>query len=102
MKYELVLREKALDELHEAYFWYEDKQKGLGERFLKTANDFLKVIQKNPHSFKTTYRIFREVWLRKFPFLIVYFKDEKKNKIVIVSVFHTSRNPKSKLRQIRR
>jgi plasmid stabilization system protein ParE len=99
MNYKLILREKALSEIEEAFNWYEAQQTGLGEKFLEAILHYAKVILKNPNSFKTTYKNFKEIPVKKFPYLIVYFIDERKNKIIILSVFHTSRNPKRKFRK---
>ncbi|MEP7170157.1 MAG: type II toxin-antitoxin system RelE/ParE family toxin [Bacteroidota bacterium] len=99
MNYRLVLREKALTEIEEGYNWYETQQTGLGEKFLDAILSYAKVILKNPGSFKTTYKNFKEIPIKKFPYLIVYFIDERKNMIVIISVFHTSRNPQRKFRK---
>ncbi|HKR06805.1 MAG TPA: type II toxin-antitoxin system RelE/ParE family toxin [Bacteroidia bacterium] len=99
MGYRMILSEKALLEMKDAYSWYEGQQKGLGEIFLEAFIDYAKTILKNPNSFRTTYKKFREVPLKNFPYLVIYFVDETKNNIVIISVFHTSRHPKKKFRK---
>ncbi|SRR5258705_8336558 len=99
MKYRLILRERAIIEINDAYDWYEDKKEGLGELFLEEFKEYAITIFKNPASFRTTYKKFREVPIKNFPFIIVYFIDDRKNKIIIISVFHTSRNPKKKFRK---
>src|SRR6266513_2135945 len=96
MKYNLIVRDKAIAELENAYQWYERQRKGLGEIFLDTVRKCNREISEHPGTFKVTYRKFREAWLKKFPFVVVYFIDEAGRRIVIVSVFHTSRNPKEK------
>jgi hypothetical protein len=98
MNYTLIFRDKAVKELSDAYKWYETEQQGLGEFFLKTVNEYTEAILKNPEAFKITYKNFRELWIKKFPYLVVYYIDGRKNKIVIISIFHTSRNPKKKFR----
>ncbi|MBI2966516.1 MAG: hypothetical protein HYY40_01715 [Bacteroidetes bacterium] len=46
---------------------------------------------------QTKYKNFREALLKRFPYLIVY--EIVKDKTVIHSFFHTSRNPKKKYKQ---
>ncbi len=72
---------------------------GLGERFLKSVKQNIDLILNNPNTFKTTYKNFKEIYLKEFPFVIVYFIDETNAKIVIISVFHCSRNPKKKFKK---
>ena len=94
MKYSLVIRDKAFSELEDAYSWYEQQQKGLGELFLSEFKEYSKIIQSSPESFEKKYKDFRELLLKTFPYFIVYQID--KNTVVVFSVFHTSRNPKRK------
>ncbi|MBI3503107.1 MAG: type II toxin-antitoxin system RelE/ParE family toxin [Bacteroidetes bacterium] len=95
--YHLFITEKAEDEYSNAYWYYEEKQIGLGVSFENEADQLLKTIKKNPFLFQRKYKKFREVLLNRFPFLIVY--EIVKDKIVIHSFFHTSRNPKKKYKQ---
>jgi len=36
MKYSLILRDKAVEEIKEAYKWYDEQLNGLGDRFLNS------------------------------------------------------------------
>ncbi len=101
MKYELVLLGRASDEIEEAYNWYENQATGLGEKFLELLTEYKSSISQHPLQNKVTYKKFREAYLRKFPFLIVYFVDETNKTIVIFSVFHCSRNPEVKYKKNR-
>ena len=96
MPFQLILRDRAVDEIQNAYSWYEMHVQGLGDRFLNTIQNYLAKIQENPNYFKKTYKEFHEVYIRKFPFVIIYYFDKKNRKIVIISVFHASRNPENK------
>lgn len=96
MAYKIVLLERAEIEIKDAYDWYEKQSKGLGDRFLKVLNQYKSAILVNPKLFKCTFKNFREVFLQTFPFLLVYHIDEINKEIIIVSVFHSSRNPKEK------
>jgi plasmid stabilization system protein ParE len=96
MKYKFVFLQRASDEVIEIYRWYEEQQKGLGLNFLNVLEKYKTGIANNPEQFKKTYKHFREVFIHTFPFMIVYYIKKKEKEIIIVSVFHTSRNPKKK------
>lgn len=98
MKYKLVVRDRAVEEMQVAYNWYENEVAGIGDKFISVVNDYKNFILNNPLQFKRTYQNFREVYIQKYPFVIVYFIDKPKRTIVIFSVFHTSRNPKRKFK----
>jgi hypothetical protein len=99
MEYALLLKDKAVAEIKLAYDWYEEQMDGLGERFLNIVKQNSELILSNPNRFKTTYKNFKEIYLREFPFVIIYFIDQTNAKIVIISVFHCSRNPKLKFKK---
>lgn len=41
IRYNLIIKEEARTEISDAYFWYEEKQNKLGERFLNKLDDCL-------------------------------------------------------------
>jgi plasmid stabilization system protein ParE len=88
---------KANSELAEAVKWYDEKQPGLGEEFEQEVFRKIDLILSNPLHYPQK-RKFREAKIDVFPYLLVYKIIERKNMIVIVSVFHTSRHPKRKHR----
>ncbi len=99
MSYSLVFNAHAEDEFIAAYKWYEEQQKGLGERFqLETEKQLQKIIS-NPLAYHFSKGNFRESSLVHFPFTIVFVLKENKKIIYISSIFHTSRNPKGKYRK---
>lgn len=99
MKYSLILRDKAVEEIKEAYKWYDEQLNGLGDRFLNSIEKNTDLILNNPIIFKTTYKSFKEVFIKEFPFVIVYYIDKINLNIVIISVFHCSRSPKKKYKK---
>ena len=95
--YHLLITEKAEVEYFTAYWYYEERQSGLGDSFEGEAEHSLKTIKRNPFLYQRKYKKFREALLRRFPFFIVY--EIIDDKIIIHSFFHTSRNPKMKYKQ---
>lgn len=90
--YNIVFREESLLELQDAYDWYESKQLGLGDDFISTLNHYIKLIETNPKSYQVFYKNKRVVFLKKFPYQVIYSIHQKD--VVILSVFHSKRNPK--------
>jgi plasmid stabilization system protein ParE len=99
MKYSFDLRQEAVMELLNSVIWYEEQQEGLGKRFRKAFQAKLEQICKAPHLYKKGYKDFHEALTDTFPFLVVYYIDETLQKVIVISVFHTSRNPKKKFRK---
>ncbi len=97
MNYLLSIRDKAINELEESYNYYEEQQVGLGENFADEVFNEISYIQEHPLHFRKFIKNYRQLKVNRFPFLIVYELIESKNEVVVVSVFHTSRNPKEKI-----
>jgi plasmid stabilization system protein ParE len=85
---------RAKPEIQDAYNWYEEQQTGLGEEFLLKLDERLDLISSHSFSFPQKRGSFRECYLGDFPFIIMY--EIKEERINILAVIHTSRNPKVK------
>ncbi len=93
--FKVELLSQAEDELSDAYDWYEEQQTGLGNKFYDEISHYLNLIEDNPYYFPVKYTEgLRSASLNKFPFLILYWIEEADNIIFVLSIFHTSRNPK--------
>ncbi len=91
-----IISSRAQKEISVSWQWYEDRQQGLGDRFFNAVLDRIRAIEQNPERYPTRYKSYKETTLEDFPFLIIYRVNKKRNIIRIVSVFHTSKNPKRK------
>ncbi|PYJ60895.1 MAG: hypothetical protein DME24_07885 [Verrucomicrobia bacterium] len=91
MKRGLVLRRVAAQEFDESIAWYDGERKGLGQEFRTAIEEYFQRITDNPEWFPKVRGGVRRAVVRRFPF-VIHFLIEKK-RIVILSVFHTSRNP---------
>jgi len=93
--FEVELLLEAELEFSEAYDWYEEQQSGLGNRFFKEVNHYLQLIENNPFHFQVRYpEDLRAASLKIFPYLIIYWIDQKNEMAFVTSIFHTSRAPK--------
>jgi toxin ParE1/3/4 len=93
MKTEVQLSEEAEEDLFESYVWYERKRSSLGDEFLSQIQKTLDTITNSPESYPIRYRkMVRAFVVDRFPFLILFIKKE--SLVEVISIFHTSRNPK--------
>lgn len=95
MKFDVQIEDRAKIEIADAYEWYEEQKEGLGETFIKAFQSALTTIQKAPNGY-TKVRHHRQFPLKYFPFVILY--EINKDTMYIDAVFHTSRDPKEKIR----
>jgi hypothetical protein len=80
-----MLHPLAVEDYKEAYAWYEDRQAGLGERFMKAVRFKIDEIAQHPESYGSRGRkVFREVRVDFFPYLIVYKILNARNKYLSV------------------
>ncbi|MEJ7822346.1 MAG: type II toxin-antitoxin system RelE/ParE family toxin [Chitinophagaceae bacterium] len=99
MVYAYRLHEQAHEEYINAYCWYEIKQKGLGERFMKCVEKRLNQISEHPEYYSKIQGKYRAVKVENFPYTIIYEFFRQKQFIHIAAIYHTKRNPKSKFRR---
>lgn len=99
MKYRYFYDPVALAEYSDAVSWYKHRSLLAAENFVKEITEKIAIICDDPFRFRNRYNVFRETSLKKYPYTIVYFIDEKKKKIIITSVFHNKRNPDTKYRK---
>jgi plasmid stabilization system protein ParE len=94
----IEIQEEALKELRNAISWYDEHHQNLGSNFLVEIRKTILSILKNPTLNRIIFNSRREALVKRFPYIIVY-SIENENVIVVFAFFHTSRNPKQKLRK---
>jgi plasmid stabilization system protein ParE len=72
MSYQIILSRIAKKELETSVDWYHECQENLGARFIEAIDDRLAALSQNPGLFPIKPSGYREVLVKKFPFLIVY------------------------------
>ena len=91
--YKVVILPPAKEDIKEAAYWYNDKQKGLGKRFTEEVRSKIGYIRKNPKAMEVRYSKTRCAILDVFPFMVHFSVNDKQKTIIISAVFHTSLNP---------
>jgi plasmid stabilization system protein ParE len=92
VKRAFVLRRVAVEELDDSIAYYEAQRQGLGREFRAVIEQHFQRMADHPEWFpKVRGEVRRAVVLRRFPFVIHFLIEPER--IVILSVFHTSRDP---------
>src|SRR5687768_9376655 len=87
----VVFTTEADDDVTEAYRWYEFREPGLGEDFLRCLEACVHQIQRNPLMYPVAMSDVRRAPIRRFPYEIFY--EPSAREITIYSVFHCSQDP---------
>lgn len=96
-KYIIEFTALSNQELVDAVEYYESQLPGLSVKFETELDGIIKKIVSNPLLFPNKFKKYREVPLKKFPFVVVY--EIVGDRVVIVSIFHSKRNPESKAKK---
>ena len=87
----LIFTPEAEQDVTDAYVWYETREPGLGEDFLRSVEACVLNLQRHPQLYPVAADGFRRALLRRFPFEIFY--ESADDCIHVYSVFHCSQNP---------
>ncbi len=93
MSLSVAFRPEARKEFDEAVDWYEQKRAGLGAEFVRRVREALERIAATPEVHAVVYRDIRCALVRRFPYGVYY--GVEPNRIVVVAVFHGSRDPRT-------
>lgn len=97
--YSVVFHEDVAADYNEAYAWYEEQQKGLGEKFLAEINTKVQQIKSNPATYGVKSKPgYHEAVIIKFPYSIVYKIYRKQSLVLITSIHHHKKHPRKKYR----
>jgi plasmid stabilization system protein ParE len=87
----LLYTPEAEQDIADAYSWYEAREPGLGEEFLRCVEACVLTIQRHPYLYPLVVDEFRRALVRRFPFEIFY--EPAEPSLIIYSVFHCSQDP---------
>ena len=91
MSLPIVFRRAARQEYDAAADWYEARRPGLGVTFTHAVQRALDEIAHQPDFFAAVWNDVRESLVRGFPYCVYY--REELDRILVLAVFHTARNP---------
>ena len=87
----VILRRAARVDFDEAGDWYEQRRPGKGEAFKAAVQHVLDRVAANPKMHGLAMGDVRKAVVYGFPYCVYY--RERGSAVVVLSVFHTSRDP---------
>lgn len=102
MTFNVIVKQEAHEDTIDAYNYYEEKQPGLGERFLETLLKKYQDLAEHPTFYgyidEDPLKVLRDVKIDKFPYVVVY--EIMDNDVIVYAVHNTYKHPGNKLRKI--
>jgi len=93
MKKPLIVRAEAEADLAEAFQWYEQQVRGLGDQFLLCVDAVMASIERNPPLYPVVHRgVIRRALTRRFPYGVFFAEGERS--VSVIAVAHVKRNPR--------
>ncbi len=90
----LILSDEAVLDIEEAFLWYFEINPSIANQFQNLLLTELEHIQAYPENFQNRYKHVKVRFLSRFPYGVHYMISEI-NAIIVVGVFHTSKDPKN-------
>jgi plasmid stabilization system protein ParE len=92
MSLPVVLLPVAKEEFDDAVTWYDRQRSGLGLELLQCVNEALDRISNFPEMHQVVFLDVRRGKVRRFPYSVFYYVES--DRIVVLAVFHSKRDPK--------
>ncbi|HEV3271146.1 MAG TPA: type II toxin-antitoxin system RelE/ParE family toxin [Candidatus Methylacidiphilales bacterium] len=99
MARQIILTQEAKTDARDAYGWYEEQDRGLGDEFLGCLESAFLQIARHPARYPVRFDNFRRILIRRFPHAVYFDYDD--NAVYIYYVFHCSQNPAKLTKRLR-
>ena len=84
---------EALEDVNDAFRWYENKQPGLGSDFLVELESLVERIQNSPERFPIVYQNKRRLLFRRFSAYGVIYEIQE-DAVFVTAIVHSSQDPR--------
>lgn len=101
MSFSYAFHEQAQKDYEDSLTWYLERSEQAAAGFVDAVDFALAQICAYPTRWRTTYKHYHEIGLKKYPFVIIYSINQEDKIIMIWKVFHHKRNPKKKFKELR-
>jgi len=91
VNFQIVIEPRALRDIQKGIDFYDSKLSGLGKRFYLSVDTHIKSIANNPY-YELRHKDYRAFPVKKFPYLILFYIDEKSLTVFVSAVFQTKQN----------
>jgi plasmid stabilization system protein ParE len=88
---DVIFLPEVESDIGEAYWWYEEKDFGLGDEFFRCLEEAFSRISAHPEHFPIRFDDVRRILVRRFPYAVYFYHDEAN--VFITCVFHAAQNP---------
>lgn len=96
MRLSVAFLPRAEAELEDAQAWYEERSPGLGQAFVTCVQAAVEGIRRAPSQSPCVEGEVRRALVRRFPYAVFYLAGAEC--VVVIAVFHASREPASRAR----
>lgn len=86
-------------DIEDAYWWYEEKDIGLGDEFFRCLEQAYSRITAYPEHFPIRFDDVRRILVRRFPYAVYFYHDEAS--VYVAYVFHTAQDPEKLAERLR-
>ncbi len=93
-KYRIKIAPEALSDIREIKYWYDSQKIDLGKTFKDTVIKQINDLTENPQIFAIRYEEIRCMLVRKFPYTVHFYINQKISIVEVLAVISTDRNPK--------
>ena len=93
MTFRILYNPEVYDDLKEAIDWYEERQPGLGNKFLATAKKQINSLRNSALQYSVRYDDVRCMPLKNFPYMVHFRVNIHANSVKVEAVINTWRNP---------
>lgn len=97
MTWTAIIRPRARLQIAEAADWYDSQSSGRGDDFLRSFQETIEVICRNPYQFQVLRGELRRVVLRRFPYIVIYAVSE--SEVTVLRCVHSRRHPRTWLNE---
>ena len=101
MTFRVIFEAEAETELNEAIAWYDSQTDRVGQRFSREVRATLSEAAKDPQRFPFAGPTTQKVKMLDWPYSIYFTLLEGSAQLIVVSVFHGSRNPAELRRRLK-
>ena len=98
--YQILIEEDAKFDIAEGYDWYLKISQKVSVSFLNQIKQTINYLEENPFLFQIVYKDYRQVPVKKYPFVIIY-KIETQI-VKIYRVFPTNMDPSGRFKILRK
>lgn len=95
MEHKILISERAVKEIENAFDYYSDISRKIGDRFLLNLEKTFQKLGKNPY-YEKRYKNIRSIKIHRFPYSIYFNIDEKNSVVKVLACFHQKLNPKKR------